>query len=484
MNFSIICATDKNNGIGKKEGDKYYIPWKSSIDMKFFKDITTNTISNTKKNVVIMGKNTFLSLPERNGTKQLKNRINIVITSNESSLDEDVLTFNYFDLALIHCSKQENIDKVFVIGGAMLYSEAIYNNYLETIYMNLILDSTEDCDINFPVDLNSLTNIILDDRYEMSEFNSDKINFLKYLVNYKNNDEVKYINLLNNIMTFGDERQTRNSITKSIFGERLIFDLKEGFPLLTTKKMFLRGIFEELKWFFQGKTDSKILEDKNVNIWKGNSTDEFIKSVGLPYREGDIGNMYGFQWKHAGAEYIGCDEDYSDKGFNQVEYCLNLLKTDKYSRRILMTTYVPHEAGKGVLYPCHGLTIQWYVKEYNGINYLSCHMYQRSADMFLGVPFNISSYSLMCFMFCEVLNNDVTYKGLPYKADRLVMSFGDLHIYKSHYDKVNDQINRKPFRFPEIKFNKKVFKLEDFNWEDIEIINYKHHKGIKAEMVA
>ena len=484
MNFSIICATDNNNGIGRKEDDKYYIPWKSSIDMKFFKDITTKTINSSKKNVVIMGKNTFFSLPERSSTKQLKDRINIVITSNPDSLNEDVLNFICLDLALIYCSNQDNIENVFVIGGATLYSEAIYHNYLENIYINLISDTTEECNIYFPVNLNSLSNIILDDRYEMTQFNSDKITFLKYLVNFTNYDEKNYIHLLTKIMNLGDERQTRNSVTKSIFGEKLLFDLKEGFPLLTTKKMFLRGIFEELKWFFQGKTDSKILEEKNVNIWKWNSTDEFINSVGLPYREGDIGNMYGFQWNHAGAEYSGCDQDYTDKGFNQIEYCLNLLKTDKYSRRILMTTYVPHEANKGVLYPCHGLTVQWYVKENDGINYLSCHMYQRSADMFLGVPFNISSYALMCYMFCEVLNNDSSYNGLLFKPDRLVMSFGDLHVYESHYEQVSNQISREPFRFPEIKFKRKVSKLEDFNWEDIEIVDYCHHKGIKANMVA
>ena len=248
--------------------------------------------------------------------------------------------------------------------------------------------------------------------------------------------------------------------------------------------MFLRGIFEELSWFLKGQTDSKILEKKKVNIWKENSSEEFIKLIGLPYREGDIGNMYGFQLKYAGVKYEGCDKDYSGQGFNQIEYCLNLLKTDKYSRRIIMTTFVPHEAKDGVLYPCHGLTIQWYVKENDGINYLSCHMYQRSADIFLGVPFNVSSYSLLCYMFCHVLNNDLLYNGLPFKPDKLVISFGDIHIYKEHYEQVHTQITRKPYVFPQIKFKRKLDKLEDFVWEDIEIINYNYYPSIKAQMIA
>ena len=477
MTFSIVVATDINNGIGffDEESLQYYIPWKNSQDIKFFKYLTSST---EYKKAVIMGRNTYNSLP----CKYLPNRVNIVITSNEQMFkdNEHVVTFKSLNNALSYC--ESNFFETFVIGGSQLYREALNHEGLSTIYWNIIKNTLSECNIFFPISFEEAkSKYKIDHNFYLKD--SPILKYNKFMTQM-NNDEMDYLNLLEKILLVGDRRQTRNSVTYSLFAEKLDFDLKLGFPLLTSKKMFLRGIFEELMWILRGQTNSKILEDKGVNIWKANSTREFLDSVNLNYEEGDIGNMYGFQWKHAGAEYIGCDEDYSDKGFNQVEYCLNLLKTDKYSRRILMTTYVPHEAGKGVLYPCHGLTIQWYVKEYNGINYLSCHMYQRSADMFLGIPFNISSYSLMCFMFCEVLNNDVTYEGLPYKADRLVMSFGDLHIYESHYNQVNDQVNRKPFRFPQIKFNKKVSKLEDFNWEDIEIINYKHHKGIKAEMVA
>jgi thymidylate synthase len=299
-----------------------------------------------------------------------------------------------------------------------------------------------------------------------------------------NTDENNYINLLKKIIDNGDTRKTRNSITTSLFGEKLEFDLKNNkFPLLTTKKMFLRGIFEELIWFLNGKTDSKILEKKNVNIWKWNSSQEFIDMMGLPYKEGDVGNMYGFQLKHYGAKYIDCNADYTGKGYNQIEYCINLLKTDKYSRRILMTTYAPDKSNLGVLYPCHGIAIQFYVREINNINMLSCSIYQRSADMFLGVPFNIASYALLVYLMCNILNtsNDCDYQ---YSPDKVILTFGDLHIYKDHMDCVKMQIERKPFEFPVIKINSSKNNLCDFEWEHIEIYNYKSYPRIKCDMIA
>ena len=191
----------------------------------------------------------------------------------------------------------------------------------------------------------------------------------------ENLEEQHYLNLMNNIITKGHNRQTRNSKTWSLFGNHMEFDLTDGkFPLLTTKKMFLRGIFEELKFFLLGKTDTKVLEEKGVNIWKGNTCKEFIDSLKLPYCEGDMGPMYGFQLRHFGAEYDGCKYDYTNKGFDQFKLVLDTLKKDKYSRRIMMTTYNPAQVHLGVLPPCHGITVQFGVE---GENNLCCHMYQR-----------------------------------------------------------------------------------------------------------
>ena len=479
MTFSIIVATDKNDGIGFNEKNSTYtIPWKNSTDMKFFKD---TTLSTTITKSVIMGRHTYMSLP----LKKLPNRINIVITSQPDIITEkDVLTFASLTDALTFCENNK-FDENYVIGGAKLYDEALTNPKLETIYWNVILNTEKECNISFPINFKQATERFqLDENYDLykTDFESKNVKFHKFICK-SNECERSYQNLLDKILNSGDERQTRNSVTKSIFGERLVFDLNEQIPILTTKKMFIRGIFEELLWFLRGQTDSKILEDNKVNIWKGNTTKEFIDSAGLPYREGDVGNMYGFQLNHAGTEYTGCDSTYDGQGFNQIRYCLNLLKNDKYSRRILMTTYIPHEAGKGVLYPCHGIVIQFYVKEHDGLNYLSCHMYQRSADFFLGIPFNIVSYSLLVNMICHVLNND-NECDMKFKPDKLVMSFGDLHIYEQHYQQVQEQIKRKPFIFPQINFKEQRQNLTDFKWSDIEILNYKHHEAIKAQMVA
>ena len=216
-------------------------------------------------------------------------------------------------------------------------------------------------------------------------------------------EENQYLELLENLVYFSDCRETRNGKTNSLFGERLVFNLKNSFPLLTTKKVFFRGIIEELLFFLNGKTDSKILEKKNINIWKENTTSEFIAKNGLPYREGDMGPMYGFNWFHFGAKYTGCDSNYDGLGFNQFEMVLNLLRNDPTSRRIIMTSYNPALAKDGVLYPCHGISIQFYVRISENIKYVSCSMTQRSADIACGVPYNIASYAALVYIICQHL---------------------------------------------------------------------------------
>ena len=463
INFSIVVATDNNNGIGLYKDEKYSIPWKCKEYKKFFKKITKGTTFG-KKNVVIMGKNTYLSLP-----KKLSERINIIITSNHK-IFKDEITFSNLDNSLNYCNSIKNkINKVFVIGGSQLYFTALKSDYLEYVYWNRI-NINYNCNINFKLPK------IFHDKYLLDEsINRNNITFMKF---EKKSDEINYLNILNEILEDGDERQTINSVTKSIFGKKLEFNLKDQFPIITTKKIFVRDIFEELIWFLKGKTDSKLLKNNNVNIWKENTTKEFLESRNLSYSEGDIGNMYGFQLNHAGCNYEGCDKNYNNKGFNQIEYCLNLLKTDKYSRRIIMTTFSPDKADQGVLYPCHGIVIQWYVREYNNCNYLSCHMYQRSADAFLEVPVNISSYSLLTYLICQLINSDLKYKGSKYLPDKLIISFGDLHIYESHYNDVKEQIKRNIYPFPKFKFKYMMNSISNIKWEDIQLINYQFHPTI------
>lgn len=459
--FSIVFAKDRNNGIGIFKDGKHSLPWKCNEDMRFFKTLTTSTSSPERQNAVIMGRNTYYSIG-----KPLPNRLNVVVTRNPI---EGVDTFSSLDEALNFCRCRA--ERAFVIGGARLYREAFNNVHLEHIYCNTI---ATDSDANVFLELPPNITLVEETAGEITTFS-------RYTAS--NNDELSYLALLRKIVERGDERDTRNSVTKSLFAEKLEFNIRFHFPLLTTKKMFLRGVFEELMWFLRGQTDSKLLESRGVNIWKPNSSKEFIHSRGLHYDEGDIGNMYGFQLRHFGADYQGCHHNHGE-GFDQIEYCINLLKTDKYSRRIIMTTYAPDVAKFGVLYPCHGIVIQFYVKERDNINYLSCHMYQRSGDAFLGVPFNISSYALLVYILCEVINNDTEYTGLRFVPDRLTMSFGDVHIYQSHYDKVVEQLGRTPYTFPKLSFNRKIASLDDLEWEDIKVMGYEHHPKIRAGMVA
>lgn len=306
-------------------------------------------------------------------------------------------------------------------------------------------------------------------------------------VNGKLHEEYQYLNLLQKIIDKGQKRQTRNAITYSLFGEKLEYDISEFFPILTTRQMYFRGIFEELKFFLLGKTDTKWLEERGVNIWKGNTSREFLDSVGLTeYREGTMGPMYFYNVFHYGHPYEGPDADYNTnyKGFNQFEYVMNLLKTDPYSRRIMFTTYNPAIAKEGVLYPCHSLLCQFYVGDGNKLC-LSGTM--RSSDSTCGQNFNLCSYSLLIYIMCDLLNNDEKYTGERFSPGKVVMFINDVHIYSDHLDSVKLQVTRKPFPFPKLRINKKITKLEDIEhleFSDIELIDYQYHPAIKYRMVA
>lgn len=256
----------------------------------------------------------------------------------------------------------------------------------------------------------------------------------------------------------------------SIFGAQMKFDLRNDiFPLLTTKKIFFRGIAEELFWFIKGSTDATILQQKNVRIWDGNSSREFLDKSGFrERREGDLGPVYGFQWKHFGAKYTTCDADYSGQGIDQLHDVINRIKTNPNDRRIIMSAWNPVDIPQMALPPCHCL-VQFYVAN----DELSCQLYQRSADMGLGVPFNIASYALLTYMIAHVTN---------LKVGDFVHTLGDAHIYLNHIDPLKEQLQRNPKPFPKIRIKRQVNCIEDFGIDDFEIIDYSPHPAIKMEM--
>lgn len=271
-----------------------------------------------------------------------------------------------------------------------------------------------------------------------------------------NSADIQYLTLLKKVMDEGATKDDRTGTgTLSIFGAQMRFNLQEGFPLLTTKKVHMKSITHELLWFLQGDTNIKYLQDNGVSIW-----DEWATP------EGDLGPVYGKQWR-----------DFS--GVDQVQWVLEELQRNPTSRRLIVNAWNPSvlpdvsispdqnaAAGRMALPPCHCL-FQFYVSE----GKLSCQLYQRSADIFLGVPFNIASYSLLTHMVAQVANLEV---------GDFVHTFGDVHLYSNHLQQALTQLEREPRALPRLSLNPEVKDLFAFTYDDIEVCDYDPHPGIKA----
>ena len=284
----------------------------------------------------------------------------------------------------------------------------------------------------------------------------------------------KYIELLKNIKKNGFNKNDRTGVgTISIFGSQTKYDLKNGFPLVTTKKVHFKSIVYELLWFIKGDTNIKYLIDNDVRIWNewpyekfkksndynGESLEEFIskikKSTKFSKKHGNLGPVYGKQWRNF-------------EGVDQLAKLINNIKKNPNSRRLILNAWNPKEIDNMALPPCHAF-VQFYVNDEK----LSCQLYQRSADAFLGVPFNIASYSLLTHMIAHVTN---------LKVGEFVHTTGDTHIYLNHLEQVEKQLKRKPLKLPKLVLNKKVKNIEDFTYDDIQLKNYIYHPSIKAKV--
>jgi len=286
----------------------------------------------------------------------------------------------------------------------------------------------------------------------------------------KRHEEYQYLDLIKDIIETGTKKVDRTGVgTVGKFGAMMRYSLREDFPLLTTKRVFWRGVVEELLWFIQADTNAKHLSDKGVKIWDANGSREFLDSRGLNHREeGDLGPVYGFQWRHFGAEYQTMDSDYSGQGVDQLKECIHLIKNEPNSRRIIMSAWNPSALKLMALPPCH-MFCQFQVS--NGE--LNCLMYQRSCDMGLGVPFNIASYSLLACLIAHSC-------GL--KPGDFVHSMGDVHVYLNHVEPLKTQLQRTPGPFPILKINCEPKEIDQYTVDDIELIGYKPQATIKMEM--
>jgi thymidylate synthase len=290
----------------------------------------------------------------------------------------------------------------------------------------------------------------------------------------KNMEEYQYLNLVSDIIEKGTWEEGRNGKTKSIFGGMMRFSLKDGkIPILTTKKTAWKTCLKELLWFIRGKTNNKLLTEQGVHIWDGNSTPEFLKSRGLShYSEGELGPIYGHQWRHFNAKWEG-DEDYTGDGVDQLQQIIDALKDPKQrtSRRLIMTAWNPCQLDDMALPPCH-IMCQFNVHDGNK---LSCMMTQRSCDFLLGIPFNIASYSLLTHLLAN-------HCGL--EAYEFIHSMGNIHLYENAIDAAKLQITRKPYPFPTVSIKQVRDNINDYLVEDFEIHNYQSHEAIKVAMVA
>jgi thymidylate synthase/dihydrofolate reductase len=531
MNIVVIACVDSKFGISK-DGD---IPWNIQEDKDYFR----NTISKHGEhpNIIVMGRKTF----EKMGA--VKNNISIIISKSLPEVIEgNVITLNNIERVedIISSFKHE---KVYICGGKSIY-EYFQSKFLNITYLINQLNKDYECDNIIDLNFFDLSQEKWDIQLEVLDRSDNSMVTMTVYRDLKeevNEEERSYLSLMYNLLST-PLVQTRNAQVYEGFGEILKFDLQNSFPLMTTKRMFFTGIFEELMFFIRGQTDTKLLSDKGVKIWEPNTSREFLDKCGLQYPEGQMGPMYGYNWRHfglsfqekgqisailfqnsqmlasaaellsksavalsskSGSTFISTSSNLlatssnllsqsstliskslpPEGGFDQLNYVINLLKTDPSSRRILMTTFDPSVASQGVLYPCHGLTIQFHTqKTLSGEYLLSVSQTQRSCDMFLGVPFNISSYALLVYLLCHIINNDeeCLYKYIP---GTLIMNLGNYHVYEQHFAQVRKQYLREVYDFPTLAIKGKILKIEDFKLEDIEISNYKCHMGIKAPMI-
>ncbi|XP_028061163.1 bifunctional dihydrofolate reductase-thymidylate synthase-like isoform X2 [Camellia sinensis] len=487
--YQVVVAATQNMGIGK-DGK---LPWKLPSDLKYFKDVTLTTSDPVKKNAVIMGRKTWESIPLEH--RPLPGRLNVVLTRSGSfdiATAENVVICGSIGSALELLAASPyclSIEKVFVIGGGQILREALNAPGCDAIHITEIETNIE-CDTfipavdmsvflpwysSFPLVENNIRysfttyvrvkNITIeplsqanglksDNSLNFDKFEVKKFSFLPKMI-FEKHEEYLYLRLVQDIISDGTSKDDRTGTgTLSKFG---------------CQKVFWRGVVEELLWFISGSTNAKVLQGKGIHIWDGNASRDYLDSIGLVDREeGDLGPVYGFQWRHFGARYTNMHADYTGLGFDQLSDVIDKIKNKPDDRRIILSAWNPSDLKLMALPPCH-MFAQFYVA--NGE--LSCQMYQRSADMGLGVPFNIASYSLLTFMIahvCDLVPGD------------FVHVIGDAHVYRTHVRPLQEQLQKLPKPFPILKINPEKKDIDSFVADDFKLMCYDPHQKIEMKM--
>jgi len=511
MSVNIIVAlgnylTEKGWPIGK-DGK---LPWHNSADLKWFKETTMG-------HPVIMGRKTWESIG-----KPLEGRINIIVTKDAKGCD--IYKATSIEDAIKMAKSLSNDNDVFIIGGASIYDYALDHNLVNKIYIDFLAEEVPDADAFFPDVITDVNWTEVNGPIEVEKGKAYAFEFSR--LNGKNNHvDEQYLNLVNEIIEHGEEKDTRAGKTHSLFSRQMRFNLKEGLPMLTTKKVFSKGVIHELLWFLKGDTNIKYLVDNGVHIWdddayryylelmqlnlnhnkKALAKEDFLTHLGeslflktkhddtyTKYCYGDLNHVYGYQWTKWG-------------GHNQIQEVIDTLKTNPDDRRMIVSAWNVEDIPDMALPPCH-FCCQFYTKkmtledrhrkmyemiphlathtlmtheEYDKIGVpsrkLSCCFHMRSNDLGSGTSFNWLSYAILTHMIAQCVNMDV---------DELIYEVGDAHIYDNHIEPLKEQLKRNPhmYALPKLELNPEIKNINDFTYDDIKIVGYESYPAIKLPL--
>ena len=448
--FSLIVLTDSEGGIAAADGS---IPMQHRSDMKIFRN-------KTRGNVVIMGRRTMESLPGH----YLKDRLNVVLTRHAIDTPAETLVFGSIEDCVVHFTatkahggqRRKYKKELFVIGGAEIYRQFLERRLVSRIYwtkygQNLLLP------IRIPIQFENFVEVHVRDlvqgQYTYCE------------LQYKNSEEEALIDLMRAVYSKEERINRTGTPSKSLFAPpQLEFDIGNSFPLLTSRRQHLKGIFEELMFFLRGQTDTQILRDRGVHVWDDNTSRQFLDSRGLQhYPEWDMGSSYSFQFRHFGAEYGTCRDNYDGQGFDQLAYVIDKLTKDPTNRRMNINLWNPAAMDGMSLPPCL-YCYQFYVEG----DRLDVKLTQRSSDIFLAGGWNIASGALLVYMLARVC-------GL--QPGRVIWSPGDVHIYRNQYRAFEEFMVRSANApFPKLYMRSSAPSvgddITDFCYADIRLTNY------------
>jgi dihydrofolate reductase/thymidylate synthase len=538
--FSIIAAIDKKNGIGRKGA----IPWRNKTDMMWFRNVTTGATDldtllprAQSNNICIMGRITYESIASRANDGKLPGR-QIIVVSGAEIKDEHAVVVPTFAAALTKAhSLQGPRTLIFVCGGEALYREALAHPLCLFVALTEI-DGDYECDRFFPSSgvmsrktVHQLEDGTIVKVHKM--INGDECSYLRILADLS--DTSACIDTVPNETSVCEIPNRTGVNTRAMFSKNLRYSLCDALgrrivPLMTTRFISLKIAHEELMWMLRGETNTKSLNEKKITIWDKNASSDFIKKSGNNYPQGELGPIYGFQWRHFGADYDHkqtftgghdrrcderdrrcderdrrcderdrrcderdrrCDERDRRPGLDQVAALIEGLKKDPYSRRHIITAWNPAQIKQAVLPPCHVFIVanvrSANYRDSNGAvvtkpTWLSLAVTMRSNDMFHGHPYNVAFYALFAHYLAAVTG---------YRAAELTINMVDCHVYVSHLEAINQQLERHPSGFPHITFSPRVddlaargeLKLEDITFGDVVLHDYHKHPSINVPMV-